>query len=91
MDNIKDASKLIAYFIIIVLAIVGLKSLLIRPADKSSLPVEEITHIDSLVSVNDSIKIVVEHLDSVKNAKVIEVKSLDNDSTLSLFYMLLSK
>ena len=47
--------------------------------------------IDSLVEVNDSIKLKVEHLDSVKNAKVIEVSTLDNDSTIKLFYKLVSE
>lgn len=47
--------------------------------------------IDSLVEVNDSIKLKVEHLDSVKNAKVIEVSTLDNDSTIKLFYELVSE
>lgn len=47
--------------------------------------------IDSLITINDSIKIKVEHLDSIKNAKVIEVQTLDNDSTLKLFYKLVSE
>ena len=46
---------------------------------------------DSIIKVNDSIKIKVEHLDSIKNAKVIEVQTLDNDSTLKLFYKLVSE
>ena len=39
--------------------------------------------------VNDSIKVEVKQLDSIKNAKVIEVKTLDNDSTIKLFYKLI--
>lgn len=38
---------------------------------------------------NDSLKIKVDNLDSIKNAKVIEVKTLDNDSTIKLFYKLI--
>lgn len=38
---------------------------------------------------NDSLKIEVGNLDSIKNAKVIEVKTLDNDSTVKLFYQLI--
>ena len=38
---------------------------------------------------NDSLKIEVGNLDSIKNAKVIEVKALDNDSTVKLFYQLI--
>lgn len=54
-------------------------------------PVERNEIIDSLTTVNDSIKIKVEKLDSIKDAKVIEVSTLDNDSTLKLFYKLVSK
>ena len=38
---------------------------------------------------NDSLNIEVNNLDSIKNAKVIEVKTLDNDSTIKLFYKLI--
>lgn len=47
--------------------------------------------IDSIVKVNDSIKIKIEKLDSVKDAKIIEVSTLNNDSTLKLFYELVSE
>ena len=52
---------------------------------------ENVIVTDSIIKVNDSIKIKVEHLDSIKNAKVIEVKTLDNDSTIKLFYKLVSE
>lgn len=55
---------------------------------ESTPPVERNTVIDSITTVNDSLKLKVEHLDSIKNAKVIEVSTLDNDSTLKLFYKL---
>ena len=38
---------------------------------------------------SDSLRIEVDNLDSIKNAKVIEVKTLDNDSTVKLFYQLI--
>ena len=38
---------------------------------------------------NDSLKIEVDNLDSIKNAKVVEVQTLDNDSTVKLFYQLI--
>ena len=38
---------------------------------------------------NDSLKIKVNNLDSIKNAKVLEVEVLDDDSTISLFYNLI--
>ena len=52
---------------------------------------ETISETDSIIKVNDSIKIKIEYLDSIKNAKVIEVQTLDNDSTLKLFYKLVSE
>ena len=54
-------------------------------------PTENVNVIDSLTAVNDSIKIKVEKLDSIKDAKIIEVSTLDNDSTLKLFYELVSE
>jgi len=59
--------------------------------DNTTHPVEEIIKADSIIKVNDSIKIKVEQLDSIKDAKIIEVQTLDNDSTLKLFYELISK
>ena len=59
--------------------------------NKATRPVEEIVKADSLIKVNDSIKIKVDNLDSIKNAKVIEVQTLDNDSTAKLFYELINK
>lgn len=37
----------------------------------------------------DSIKVEINHLDSIKDAKIIEVETLDNDSTIKLFYKLI--
>ena len=56
-----------------------------------STPVKNIAKIDSLTTINDSIKIKVEKLDSIKDAKVIEVSTFNNDSTLKLFYKLVSE
>ena len=58
---------------------------------KTSNHVENNNVIDSLITVNDTIKIKVEKLDSIKDAKVIEVSTLDNDSTLKLFHELVSE
>ena len=58
---------------------------------KQSTLVENSTKIDSLITVNDSIKIKIEKLDSIKDAKIIEVSTLNNDSTLKLFYELVSE
>lgn len=55
-----------------------------------SSPVEMIS-IDSLNNTNKDIYNKIKQLDSIKNEKIIEVKSLDNDSTLRLFYQLIGK
>lgn len=55
-----------------------------------SSPIEK-SKIDSLIVQRDSIKLKVENLDSIKDAKVIEVSTLNNDSTLTLFYKLVSE
>ena len=38
---------------------------------------------------NDSLKLKVNNLDSIKNAKVLEIEVLDDDSTINLFYNLI--
>lgn len=55
-----------------------------------SSPVESI-RIDSLNNTNKDIDNKIKQLDSIKNEKIIEIKSLDNDSTLKLFYKLIGK
>ena len=42
-----------------------------------------------LQKYNDSLKFKVNNLDSIKNAKVLEVEVLDDDSTINLFYNLI--
>lgn len=56
----------------------------------STSPVEK-NDIDSLKDANNLIIIQVEQLDSIKDVKIKEVKNLDNDSTLKLFYELIRK
>ena len=77
---------IIAFIIGYIVGIITLNSY-----TKQNTTVENSTKIDSLITVKDSIKIKVEKLDSVKDAKIIEVSTLDNDSTLKLFYELVSE
>ena len=51
-------------------------------------PVEE--KIDSLIEVRDSLLKEVNALDSIKYEKIGEIYALDNDSTVKLFYKLVS-
>ncbi len=88
----KGINKLICINIIVVLVIIlaiVLNYLLFKSIQTTS-PVGS-SNIDSIVKDNDKLIIEVKHLDSIKNAKSIEIKSLDNDSTLRLFYQLIGK
>ena len=77
---------IIAFIIGYIVGIITLNSY-----TKQNTTIENSTKIDSLITVNDSIKIKVEKLDSIKDAKIIEVSTLNNDSTLKLFYELMSE
>ena len=57
--------------------------------NSNSNQVKENNKVDSITKVNKTLIIEVNNLDSLKNAKIIEVKSLDNDSTVKLFYKLI--
>lgn len=87
-------SKRLTYWIqglLFYIVIVGVTLIFVHRCNKTSVtttPVESI-QIDSITKENTKLIIEVEHLDSIKDAKIIEVKSLDNDSTLKLFYQLI--
>lgn len=76
--------------IILLIVLVVLVNYLPFTTTSTTSPVES-SKIDSITKDNDKLIIEVKHLDSIKNAKSIEVKSLDNDSTLKLFYQLIGK
>lgn len=88
----KEINKLICTNIIIVLVIIlaTVINYLLFESIQTTSPVGN-SNIDSIVKDNDKLIIEVKHLDSIKNAKSIEIKSLDNDSTLRLFYQLIGK
>ena len=52
-------------------------------------PVER-NEIEELLITRDSLINEINELDSIKNEKVIEIYNLDNDSTIKLFYKLVS-
>lgn len=88
----KEINKLICTDIIVVLVIIlaTVINYLLFESIQTTSPVGS-SNIDSIVKDNDKLIIEVKHLDSIKNAKSIEIKSLDNDSTLRLFYQLIGK
>ena len=94
IDNIKRFFIGLCYVVgcyLVILAVVIIYSYSKKIINNEEDIKENVTITDSIIKVNDSIKIKVEHLDSIKNAKVIEVQTLDNDSTLKLFYKLVSE
>ena len=94
IDNIKKFFIGLCYVVgcyLVLLAVVIIYSYSKKIINIEDNVKEDATVTDSIIKVNDSIKIKVEHLDSIKNAKVIEVQTLDNDSTLKLFYKLVSE
>lgn len=51
--------------------------------------VKENNKVDSITEINKTLIIEVNNLDSIKNAEIIKIKELDNDSTIKLFYKLI--
>ena len=47
--------------------------------------------IDDKIKTNDSIKLEIENINKIKDAEVIEISSLDNESTVKLFYKLVKE
>ena len=57
--------------------------------NSNSNQVKENNKVDSITKVNKTLIIEVNNLDSIKNAEIIKIKELDNDSTIKLFYKLI--
>lgn len=83
-DFIKEIIKGALMFFVFGIVIIAIMSLIDNK--KTYTVVEQNVEIQKH---NDSLRIEVDNLDSIKNAKVIEVKTLDNDSTIKLFYKLI--
>ena len=90
-DSLKVLGTASVYFfaIIFIIAVtIGAIRTCNKPIEELPSPVERKV-IDSLSNANKVLIIEVDELDSIKNAEIVEVKSLDNDSTLKLFYQLI--
>ena len=84
MNLVKEIIKGAVMFFVFGISIIAIMSLI---DDKKTYTVVE-QNVE-IQKHNDSLKIEVDNLDSIKNAKVIEVQNLDNDSTIKLFYQLI--
>lgn len=90
----KDINIICLQIIIIIIAIfIGVGIGLVIQVNKScnSSPVEDMNEVKKLTNSADSIKQVIIILDSVKKDEIQKVQTLDNDSTLKLFYELLRR
>lgn len=77
-------------FSLVILLIACITSIIIYKQQNENKNVNTtIEYVDSIKKENDKLIIEVNTLDSLKNAEIIEVKSLDNDSTVKLFYKLI--
>ena len=98
MYNSNDPEEVVtSYFTNIIVALVILAGTIFGyiaiykhyTKDKNIVTSSTIEYADSIKKENDKLILEVNNLDSLKNAKIIEVKSLDNDSTVKLFYKLI--
>ena len=87
--KINDITVVEIVIILLIILVIVVNYLPLKSTSTTS-PVES-SKIDSITKDNNKLIIEVEHLDSIKNAKSIEIKNLDNDSTLMLFYQLIGK
>ena len=76
-------SKIVWIMILFAVVVIVLQKIA-KPIDKNIVDTDI-----QIVKSNDSLKLEVNNLDSIKDAKVIEVQKLDNDSTIKLFYELI--
>lgn len=84
-----DAVAIVLLCLTLILSVIGcFKKCTDEMTEVITSPVEE-RIIDSLHKDNSKLVIEVKHLDSLKHVETIEVKNLNNDSTLGLFYKLI--
>lgn len=93
-EDFKNAIKHLMYLLCLIstLIIVCLTIVIIydKYINRNSSPVEDIHRIDSIKFENNKLTTEINNLDSIKNNKVNDVTKLNNDSTIKLFYKLIS-
>lgn len=92
--DFKNAIKHLMYLLCLIstLIIVCLDIIIVydKCTNHNNSPVEEIHKIDSIKFENNKLTTEITILDSIKNNKVNDVTKLNNDSTIKLFYKLIS-
>lgn len=93
-EDFKNAIKHLMYLLCLIstLIIISLAITIVynQCVNHNSSPVEEIDKIDSIKFENNKLTTEINILDSIKNNKVNDVTKLNNDSTIKLFYKLIS-
>ena len=93
-EDFKNAIKHLMYLLCLIstLIIISLAITIVydKCVNRNSSPVEEINKIDSIKFENNKLTTEINILDSIKNNKVNDVTKLNNDSTIKLFYKLIS-
>ena len=87
MSYTKEVVIIICLVFVIIFVIIGVIHILTPPPTINKNK-ETIQHIEIKT---DSIITKVNQLDSIKNAKVIEIQTISNDSVVKLFYELVSE
>ena len=93
-EDFKNAIKHVIYLLCLISSLIiiclAVAILYDKHINRNSSPVEEIDKIDSIKFENNKLITEINILDSIKNNKVNDVTKLNNDSTIKLFYKLIS-
>lgn len=90
----EETNKMILHIIVWLCALfVGVMIGIVIDVQKynTTSPVEEMDTVKKLTNSADSIKLIIINLDSAKRDEIQKVQTLDNDSSLKLFYELLRR
>ncbi len=88
MNEDENLWRNLLYTIVSVILVFVIVGVLCKCDGLDKKPTHTSTNIDSILNTNDSIKITINYIDSVKHEEVEKVLKLDNDSTIELFKQL---
>ena len=89
IKTIGDTCSIGWLIICFVFVVLGIFHIIFKVNNKPNTTSNPISTIDSIKISNEILIKDINNLDSIKNAKVIEVETMDNDSILMLFYQLI--
>jgi len=89
IDNIKDILHKLTPIVIATIVALFCNYCIDKCISYNKSKLEDEYKLDSITIINSNNKKRVKQLDSIKDVKINEVKKLDNDSTVRLFYKLI--